>query len=71
MDAPKIDWEHLKWGSFTKQFQAYKSAHRYSKIKDLEAFAKMILRHPKKYQPRTIKRANFYLNVIKRDHSTS
>jgi hypothetical protein len=58
------DWEHLKWGSFTKQFEAYNHEHPDNGIDDLEHFAKSILANPKEYQPRTLKRARFYLNVI-------
>jgi hypothetical protein len=62
--SDKIDFENIKWGSFTKQFKAYRSQYPKSKVKDLDAFAKMVLRNPKKFQPRTQKRASFYLNVI-------
>jgi len=58
------DWEDLKWGSFTKQFQRYKQTHPSSSISNLEEFAKSILRNPNDYHPRTLKRARFYLNVI-------
>jgi hypothetical protein len=58
------DWEDLKWGSFTKQFQRYKQTHPHSSISNLEDFAKSILRNPNDYHPRTLKRARFYLNVI-------
>jgi len=60
----KIDWEDLKWGTFTKQFAQYKLRYKSSKIKDLEGFANMILKNSKKYKETTIKRANFYINVI-------
>jgi hypothetical protein len=58
------DWEHLNWGSFTKQFERYNEEHPDNGIEDLEHFAKSILANPKEYQPRTLKRARFYLNVI-------
>jgi hypothetical protein len=58
------DWEHLKWGSFTKQFEKYNQEHPHNEIEDLEHFAKSILANPKEYQPTTLKRARFYLNVI-------
>ena len=62
-----IDWDHIRWGSFTEQFKRYNSTHT-KKMKDLTAFAKMILKAPKsKYHERTRKRANFYLNVLKKD----
>jgi len=60
------DWEHLKWGSFTKQFNAFKSQHPRSRVKDLDGFARMVLKSPKKFQPTTLKRARFYLNVIEK-----
>jgi hypothetical protein len=66
MTSQPIHFEDLKWGSFTKQFQAYKSQHPKSKVKDLDAFAKMIVKTPKKYQEKTLKRARFYLNVIEK-----
>jgi hypothetical protein len=58
------DWEHLNWGSFTKQFERYNEEHPDNGIEDLEHFARSILANPKEYQPRTLKRARFYLNVI-------
>jgi hypothetical protein len=64
-----IDFENIKWGSFTKQFQAYRQQYPKSRVKDLDAFAKMVLRNPKKFQPRTQKRASFYLNVILPQHT--
>ena len=59
-----IDWEHLKWGSFTNQFKAFKREHPTSNVDNLEHFAEMILLHPEQYKPRTLKRARFYLNVL-------
>ena len=63
-----VDWEHLKWGSFTNQFKAFKREHPTSDIDNLEEFAEMILKHPKHYKPRTLKRAHFYINVINKHH---
>lgn len=60
----KIDWEDMKWGSFTKQFEEYKRQHPNSKIDDLEHFAESILANPSDYKKTTLKRARFYLNVI-------
>jgi len=57
-----IDFEDMKWGSFSKQLQAYNSQHK--KKLDLHNFAMMILANPKKFQKRTKKRARFYINVI-------
>jgi len=61
---PLIDFEHVKWGSFSKQFDAYKHQHPKNKVNDLKEFADMILKNPEKYQEKTKKRARFYLNVL-------
>ena len=58
------DWEHMKWGSFTKQFERYKEEHPDTELNDLEDFAEAIIHEHSKFQPRTVKRARFYLNVI-------
>jgi hypothetical protein len=58
----KIDFEDIKWGSFTEQLNAYNSGK--SKKLSLENFAKMILKDPSKYKAKTLKRARFYLNVL-------
>ncbi len=60
--AGVIDFEDMKWGSFSKQLQAYNSQH--NKKLDLHNFAMMILANPDKFQERTKKRARFYINVI-------
>ena len=57
-----IDFEDMKWGSFSKQLEAYNSQHK--KKLDLHSFAMMILANPKKFKKTTIKRARFYVNVI-------
>ena len=62
--SDKIDFDDIKWGSFTKQFEAYNRTAK-KKMKDLSAFARMILDAPKdKFSDTTRKRANFYLNVL-------
>ena len=57
-----IDFEDIKWGSFSKQLKAYNSQHNTNM--DLHNFAMMILANPDKFKERTIKRARFYINVI-------
>ena len=57
-----IDFEDMKWGSFSKQLKAYNS--QYNKKLDLHNFAMMILANPDKFKDRTKKRARFYINVI-------
>jgi hypothetical protein len=56
------DFQDLNWGSLTKQFKAFKSSH--PNINTLEKFAKYIIGNKDEFQEKTIKRANFYLNVI-------
>jgi hypothetical protein len=64
--ADKIDFEDIKWGSFTEQFKRFKQQHPSSHIHDLGSFADMILRNPEDYAKRTIKRARFYKNVLEK-----
>jgi hypothetical protein len=59
-----IDFEDLKWGSFTEQFNAYNRQHKRKKFKDLESFAKWLLANPQGRQQKTLRRARFYLNVL-------
>lgn len=59
-----IDFEDLKWGSFTEQFNAYKRQYPKTNIKDLDEFASFVLAHPTKFKERTKKRARFYKNII-------
>jgi len=56
------DFQDLNWGSLTNQFKAFKSSH--PNINTLEKFAKYIIGNKDEFQEKTIKRANFYLNVI-------
>lgn len=58
----KDGFVNLNWGSLTKQFKAFKSSH--PTIDTLEKFAKYIIGNKDEFQEKTIKRANFYLNVI-------
>ena len=57
-----IDFEDMKWGSFSKQLKVYNTQHKQNL--DLHNFAMMILANPDKFKERTIKRARFYINVI-------
>ena len=43
-----IDFEDIKWGTFTKQLEAYNRQH--GKNLDFSKFADMILKDTKKYQ---------------------
>ena len=61
-----VDWEDIKWGSFTNQFKVWKVRHPdYDHINSLEDFAEMIVGAPQAFKPITVKRARFYLNVLK------
>jgi hypothetical protein len=63
MSEEPIDFDDIKWGSLTKQLQAF---NRKNKTKmDLESFSKHILANPTKFIERSKDRARFYLNVIK------
>jgi len=57
-----LDLSHIKWGSLTQQFNEYKKTH--PEIKSLEEFAHHIVSNPNKFHKRTLKRANFYKNVL-------
>lgn len=63
MSAEPIDFDDIKWGSLTKQLQAFNRKNR-TKM-DLESFSKHILANPTKFIERSKDRARFYLNVIK------
>lgn len=63
---PKIDFEKMKWGSFTKQFKAFKKENPDSDIDDLGDFADFVISNPDKFRKTTLKRANFYKNVIEK-----
>jgi len=57
-----IDFEDVKWGTFTKQLEAYNKQH--GTDLDLCKFADKILSDTKKYQIKTVRRARFYKNVL-------
>jgi hypothetical protein len=61
-----IDFDKIKWGSFTKQFQAFKRQEPNSKIDNLDEFADFIISHPNNFKKTTLKRARFYKNVIEK-----
>ena len=69
--SKKVDWEDLKWGSFTNQFHQFQQEHPDSKIDSLTDFARMILENPDDYRKTTKNRARFYLNVLLKQKSHS
>lgn len=56
-DGEDIDFERMKWGSFTKQAKR-------EGFDDLGRFAREVLANPKNYYSTTRRRAHFYLNVL-------
>jgi hypothetical protein len=66
MKTDPIHFEDIKWGTFKRQFTAYRASHPKSLITTLEDFAKDILEHPTHYQEHTVKRARFYTRVLAR-----
>lgn len=63
-DSDPIDWQDIKWGSFTAQFKAWNKQHPKDQKKDLREFADMILKDPKSFKEKTLRRARFYVNVL-------
>ena len=60
-----IDFDDIKWGSFTAMFKRFKKQNPHQKkIKDLKAFAQMIKKGKGKFSKKALQKANFYLNVI-------
>jgi len=67
-DDEGIDFEDVKWGSFTAQFDAYNRQHK-KKFKDLMEFANFIRANKENFQAKTKKRADFYVNVLSKKKS--
>ena len=64
-DDDEIDWDDIKWGSFTAMFKKFKKSNPHNKkVKDLKDFAEMIKGDSNKYSKAAEKKANFYLNVL-------
>jgi hypothetical protein len=57
-------FDGIHWGSLTEQLKRYNQAHKTKYT--LETFSKMVLAQPNQFHEKTIKRARFYLNIIKR-----
>lgn len=62
----KIDFGKIKWGSFERMFHDFKRENPKARVKDLETFAKRIVKNKKKFSDKAFKKANFYLNVLKK-----
>ena len=65
-DDDPIDWDDIKWGSFTEQLKRYNATHKKKFLGDkaLCNFADMIIKNKSKYSTKTQRRASFYLNVL-------
>jgi hypothetical protein len=59
-----VDFETIKWGTFTRMFEKFKKENPKARVKDLDAFAHRILKNKKKFSSKAIKKAQFYVNVI-------
>tara|TARA_R100001460_G_scaffold4042_2_gene11778 strand:- start:6020 stop:6550 length:531 start_codon:yes stop_codon:yes gene_type:complete len=61
-----IDWDDIKWGSFTQQLKRYNETHdnKFEGDKALCRFAEMIMQNKSKFSTTTQRRASFYLNVL-------
>jgi hypothetical protein len=63
----QIDFGKIKWNSFTRMFHEFKKENPKARVKDLEAFAKRIIKNKSKFSDKAFKKAQFYLNIIKKD----
>ena len=61
--AHKTIFDKIHWGSFSKEFIAYRRTH--PEINSLEEFAQHIIENPNQFNHTTLHRAMFYDNVIR------
>jgi len=57
-------FDKMDWGTLTAQFKTFRRKNK--SIKSLDEFAHYIINHPTEFRPKTKKRAEFYVNVIKK-----
>ena len=64
----RINFNKIKWGSFTKKYNSYIKRHPRKKknIPDLKHFSQYVNKHPTQFNKKTHKRALFYKNIILR-----
>ena len=62
IEGSGLNFGKLKWGSFSRQLKDYNKKHS-SKL-SLEQFAHMVITSPSHFDKRTLKRAQFYLDII-------
>ena len=58
-----INFKHIKWGTLTEQYNNYNDQFHH-KIPTLEAFAHVVITHPKMFDDNLVKKAHFYVNVL-------
>jgi hypothetical protein len=59
-----VNFEKVKWGTFTRMFKEFKKDHPRSRVKDLDQFANYVIKNKKKFSDKTLKKAHFYKNII-------
>ena len=59
-----VNFDKIKWGTLTTQFKAFQKKH--PSITTLDGFANYILTHPKEFREKTLQRAHFYINVVRK-----
>jgi hypothetical protein len=59
-----VNFEKVKWGTFTRMFKEFKKENPRSRVKDLVQFANYVIKNKKKFSDKTLKKAHFYKNII-------
>jgi hypothetical protein len=59
-----VNFEKVKWGTFTRMFKEFKKEHPRSRVKDLGQFANYVIKNKKKFSDKALKKAHFYKNII-------
>jgi hypothetical protein len=59
-----VNFDKIKWGTLTTQFKAFQKKH--PSITTLDGFSNYILTHPKEFREKTLQRAHFYINVVRK-----
>jgi hypothetical protein len=64
----RINFNKIKWGSFTKKYNSYIKRHPRKKtnVPDLSHFAEYVNKHPRQFNKKTHKRALFYKNILRK-----
>ena len=60
----KIDFDKIKWGTFTAGLKRYQKKNPSTSVKTLKQFADLILKHPEEFTEAMRKKAQFYKNII-------